>query len=98
MTATTGTPAARARSCTCFVTALVAWAIWAAAFLALYAILLLAHVDPAPQLPREMGWWYFPVTLLGTWLGLTLMATIGQAGRPMLLAILFFCVPALDIL
>ena len=47
---------------------LVAWALWAVAFLALFAILLLSHVDPRPQLPNEVGWWYFPITLLGTWM------------------------------
>ena len=76
---------------------LVAWALWAAAFLALYAILLLAHVDPRPQLPNEVGWWYFPITLLGTWIALALLATLGQTGRPSLLASLFCGVPAITV-
>ena len=76
---------------------LLAWALWAVAFLALYAILLLAHVDPRPQLPSEVGWWYFPITLLGTWIALALFATLGQTGRPSLLASLTCGVPAIAI-
>ncbi|MGO8747968.1 MAG: hypothetical protein ACLQNE_18490 [Thermoguttaceae bacterium] len=75
----------------------LAWALWAVAFLALYAILLLAHVDPRPQLPSEVGWWYFPITLLGTWIGLALFATLGQTGRSSLIVILFGSVPAIAI-
>ena len=80
------------------ISVLVAWVLWAAAFLVLFAILLLANVDPTPHLPREVGWWYFPVTLLGAWLALTVIATIGQAGRPTLYAILFIGAPALAML
>jgi hypothetical protein len=78
---------------------LVAWAIWIAAFLGLYAILFLANVGPHEllnkQLPGEAGWWYFPLTLLGTWLALTFVATIGQTGRPILLGALFCGVPSM---
>ncbi len=74
---------------------LVAWGIWAAAYLALYAILHLVKVAPGLQLPDEMAWWYFPLTLVGTWLGLACLATIGQAGRPVLFGILFIGTPAL---
>jgi hypothetical protein len=77
------------------VSVLVAWVIWAAAFLALYVILLLANVAPRWPLPSEVGWWYFPLTLLGTWLALTFVATIGQTGRSILFGILFCGVPAL---
>jgi hypothetical protein len=75
----------------------IAWIIWALAFLAVYAILLLAHIDPRPQLPKAVGWWYFPVTLVGSWIVLTFLATIGQTGRPMLYAILFCGIPAVFI-
>jgi hypothetical protein len=74
-----------------------AWVIWALAWLALYAILLLANVAPGLQLPGELSWWYFPMTLLGTWLALTFVATIGQTGRPILYGILFCGVPALTL-
>src|SRR5579863_3209195 len=76
---------------------LFAWVVWAAAFLALYAILLLAGIQPRPQLPREMGWWFLPLTLVGTWLGLTFMAVLGQTGRPILIGMLFCGLPALGI-
>jgi len=77
------------------ISVLIAWVLWAAVFLVLFAILLLANVDPRPHLPKEVGWWYFPVTLLGSWLALTVMATIGLAGRPTLYGILFCGLPAL---
>jgi hypothetical protein len=80
------------------ISVLISWVIWAAAFLALYGILLIADIDPRPQLPVDPGWWYFPVTLLGAWLGLSVIATIGQAGRPMLFGILFCGLPAMSIL
>jgi hypothetical protein len=79
------------------ISVLLAWVVWATAFLALYTILLLAQVEPRPQLPREVGWWFFPLTLVGTWLALTVMAVIGQAGRPTLLGILFCGLPGLSL-
>ncbi len=79
------------------VSVIIAWAIWAAAYLGLYAILLLANVGPRSLFPSEVGWWYLPLTLLGTWLALTCMATIGQAGRPILFGVLFCGVPAVTV-
>jgi len=79
------------------ISVLFAWIVWAAAFLVVYATLLLASVEPRPQLPRELGWWFIPLTLLGTWLGLTFMAVLGQTGRPTLIGILFCGLPALGI-
>jgi len=79
------------------VSVLVAWLIWAAAFLGLYAILLLANVAPKSMFPGEVGWWYFPLTLLGAWLTLTFVATIGQTGRSIFFVILFIGVPALTV-
>jgi hypothetical protein len=73
----------------------VSWAIWAAALLGLYGILLLAHVDLKPAFSDGLEWWRLPLTLAGTWLLLSFVATIGQTGRPILLGILFCGVPAL---
>ncbi len=71
-----------------------AWAIWAAAYLALYAILPSADTGPRSLVPFQV---YLPLALLGTWLALTCTATIGQAGRPNLFGILFCGVPALTV-
>jgi hypothetical protein len=79
------------------ISVLLAWVVWATAFLVLYAILLLAHVEPRPQLPREVGWWFIPLTLVGTWLALTVMAVIGQAGRPTLFGALFCGLPGVSL-
>lgn len=76
---------------------LLAWVLWAAAFLVLYAILLIVNVDPRPQIPSQVGWWYFPATLLGTWLALTFMATIALAGRTWLFVNLFCVIPAVAV-
>jgi hypothetical protein len=63
----------------------VAWAIWAFAFLALYVILRLSGVM-VPALPVELGWWYFPATLLGPWIIVGLGGAVGLADRPVLVA------------
>jgi hypothetical protein len=59
----------------------IAWAVWIAAFLALYLVLLAVQVTPAPALPRELGWWYFPATLIGAWTVTGLLAVAGLTGR-----------------
>jgi len=60
---------------------LIAWIIWAAAFLALYLLLVVIDVVPKPALPKELGWWYFPATVLGPWIVLALVASMGLTGR-----------------
>src|SRR5262249_39593771 len=44
---------------------LFAWVIWIVAFGLLYAILLALRVNFRAVLPEQVGWWYFPATLLG---------------------------------
>jgi hypothetical protein len=68
---------------------IIAWAIWAVAFLAVYVILLACGVVPQAGLPKEVEWWYFPATLLGLWATLTLVTSLGLMGRPHLVVILF---------
>jgi hypothetical protein len=84
------TDMARTMLKTAAISVLAAWALWAVAFLIVYAILLAAGVTPRPELPRELGWWYLPATLAAAWLAVSLPATVGQAGRPTLFMILFF--------
>ncbi len=79
------------------VSVLVAWVIWIAAYIGLYATLLMANVAPRKLFPDELGWWYFPITLLGTWLLLACMTAIGQAGRSLLFGTLYCGVPAVTI-
>lgn len=68
---------------------LLTWTIWALAFLIVYLVLLANHVVPDPALPLELGWSYFPATLLGLWISVTFTAVLGLAGRPKLILILF---------
>ena len=86
----TNTDLARTMLKTAAISVLAAWVLWAVAFFILYLILLIAHVTPRSELPRDLGWWYFPATLVGAWLGVSFLATIGQAGRPKFFMILFF--------
>ena len=66
-----------------------AWVTWAVSFLMLYLILLVLHVTIPAAMPNELGNWYFPATVLGPWIVVTLGATAGLAGRPVLVAKLF---------
>src|SRR5712691_2305151 len=62
----------------------LAWSIWAVAFLTLYMILLAFQAVPPNAFPSELiGWgWYFPATLLGPWIVVGLLGSVGLAGRP----------------
>ena len=59
---------------------LIAWAIWGAAFLSLFAILFATNARPQPLLPSGVQWWYFPATLLGCWTVLALGTSGGLMG------------------
>ena len=76
------------------VSVIIAWAIWAAAYLVLYAIIPSSEIASKSLLPCEV---YFPLTLLSTWLALTCMATIGQTGRSILFGLLYIGVPVLTL-
>ncbi|HEV3024290.1 MAG TPA: hypothetical protein VGX76_17565, partial [Pirellulales bacterium] len=60
---------------------LMAWFIWAGAFLALYLLLLAIDAVPRLNLPTELGWRYLPATLLGSWVVVATAASIGLTGR-----------------
>ena len=77
----TNTQLARTILKTAAKSALVAWIIWAMAFLALYLLLLACDLVPQTTIPKELGWWYFPATALGPWIVLSLAASIGLTGR-----------------
>ncbi len=65
---------------------LIAWAIWAAPFLLLFAVLHARHAVPAVELLDDLGWWYVPATLLGSWATVSTLAAIAMTGRSRLLA------------
>ena len=60
---------------------LVAWLIWAAAFAAVLAIVGATGALPHPIVPKELGWWYLPATILGPWITIALCMTAGLTGR-----------------
>ena len=68
----------------------VAWSIWAAAFLALYLTLRATNSFPQQTLPKELIWWYFPATLLGPWIVVTALTSVGLIGRSQLFVQLLF--------
>lgn len=71
---------------------LMAWLIWAAAFVAVYLIVW-ATQSHRPALPRELGWWYFPATLIGAVAILGLLTCAGLSGRRGPFLILFCALP-----
>lgn len=60
---------------------LLAWSIWAVAFLVFYLIALASGVMLQPKFPAQMLWLYFPATLLGPWIVCTAGASIGLTGH-----------------
>jgi hypothetical protein len=65
------------------------WILWAAAFLILTLILRAAGAFIPQGIPPELGWWYFPATLLGPWVVAAVGAAIGLTGRSALLLKIF---------
>ncbi|MCX7421452.1 MAG: hypothetical protein NT013_18170 [Planctomycetia bacterium] len=67
---------------------LITWLIWAVATIAIY-LLSLAMSSVPLRWPPKLGWWYFPVTLLGSWLVVATGTSIGLTGRAELFVKLF---------
>jgi hypothetical protein len=66
---------------TCALSALLAWLIWAVAYAGVYLVLRVVQSNPIMLLPGELSWWYYPLTLLGPWVAITLVASCGLSGR-----------------
>ncbi len=65
---------------------LIGWTIWAVPFLILLAVLSANHAVPSVEILRDLGAWYFPATLLGSWTTVSVLAAIAMTGRTQLLA------------
>ena len=65
---------------------LIAWGIWAVPFLILLAVLSANHAVPSVEILSDLGAWYFPATLLGSWTITAVMASMSMTGRSNLLA------------
>ncbi len=65
---------------------LVAWGIWATAFLIACASMLL--FGKTPEFPAEVHWWYWPATLLGCWIVASTFASIVMTGRAKLFTLI----------
>jgi hypothetical protein len=64
---------------------MLAWSIWAGAFLSVAAILWASYAGAALHMPEGVGWWYFPATLLGAWILAGGAATLVLAGHSALI-------------
>jgi hypothetical protein len=65
----------------CGASVLLAWLLWAVAFGLAFAILTATRAAPVPLLPGKLHWSYYPGTLLGPWIVVTLVASVGLTGR-----------------
>ena len=65
---------------------LLAFSIWAGAFLITGAILLACGLAPGDIVPKEIPWWFFFAAPVGCWTVITVLASIGLTGRPVLFA------------
>jgi hypothetical protein len=77
----TNSDLARATLVTAAKSLLIAWLIWLVVFLAALALVATFSALPTPVIPPELGWWYFPVTILGPWTVAALCMTAGLTGR-----------------
>ena len=71
-----------------------AWLVWALTLLAIYLLMWVTASVSAVRLPKPLGWWYFPVTLVGPWIAVTLSITAGLTGRMQIWAKAFCAIVA----
>jgi hypothetical protein len=72
---------ARATLVTAATSLLIAWLMWLAVFLAVLALVATFSTLPGPVIPPELGWWYFPLTILGPWIVAAPCMAAGLTGR-----------------
>jgi hypothetical protein len=72
---------ARATLATTAKSLLIAWLMWLGVILAILALVAAFGTLPKPVLPPELGWWYFPATILGPWIVAAPIITAGLTGR-----------------
>ncbi|HVX10292.1 MAG TPA: hypothetical protein VHC22_03885, partial [Pirellulales bacterium] len=75
---------------------LLSWLIWAAAFFAVYFIVLVV-ASPMCPFPRGLDWAYVPATLIAAWTVMGLLTSLGLAGRSQWVMVLLCGLPALYI-
>lgn len=76
---------------------LLAWGIWAIPFVLFSAYLFANGEFPDVELLRNLGWWYFPVTLLGCWIVVSAFASVAMTGRTLFLVQIIFGVFAFSL-
>lgn len=73
---------------------LIMWSLWAVMFAVAWLTLLAFKAIP-PEVPaewRQFGWWYVPATLLGPWIVVGLLSSLGLTGSSSFAVKVFCCV------
>jgi hypothetical protein len=76
------TEAARAILLTAAKSVVLAWAIWALAFALACCCIAAGGYSAAIRFPENVGWWYFPATLIGPWMVASTLIYLGLFGSP----------------
>jgi hypothetical protein len=64
----------------------LSWSIWLVAFGVILSIMFACGMPVTGLLPAGLRWWYLPATLLGCWMTVGLLTTVGLTGRGPLMA------------
>ena len=60
---------------------LIAWLMWFALFVSCWLTMWLTKQLPTAFMPHDFGLFYLPMTILGPWIAMTNLGTIGLSGR-----------------
>jgi hypothetical protein len=70
---------------------LIAWLIWFALFAACLLTMWLTKQSPSEYMPRDTGLLFIPMTVLGPWIAMANLGTLGLSGRLAKLVFAFVC-------
>jgi hypothetical protein len=77
----TSTDLARTILKTAVKSVVIAWALWAVAFVGAYAILKAVAIEVPSKFPAGLGWWYLPAALLAAWTSVGILTPFSLTGR-----------------
>ena len=60
---------------------LIAWSMWFAVFICCLILMYLANQFPDSIFPSKIGFWYLPLTAIGTWIAIANATSINLSGR-----------------
>ncbi|MDB5392032.1 MAG: hypothetical protein JWM11_7678 [Planctomycetaceae bacterium] len=65
------------------------WTIWATVFVMICGIAIAADKMPSFAEMNHFRWWFFPTTLFGPWIVISIGASCGMTGRPWIFVTIF---------